>query len=241
MSGLLYRVDPYQGSAEAEVIAHTQEGGVVLSQTVFYPTGGGQPGDSGQLIWPGGVLNVATTVRDRHVAGRIALVPDAPRPLPAIGTTVLQKLDWTRRYRHMRLHTALHLLSVVIPLPVTGGAIGADKARLDFDMPEMPGDIAPIEAALNAMVDRDLPVNEDWITQAQLRARPELVKTMSVWPPESAGPLRLVRIGQGRDLVDQQPCGGTHVARLGEIGRLRLGRIEKKGRQNRRVYLHLDA
>ena len=241
MSGLLYRADPYQSTAEAEVIAHTPEGGVVLSQTVFYPTGGGQPGDSGQLLWSEGVMNVATTVRDRHVAERIALVPDASRPLPAIGTTVLQRLDWTRRYRHMRLHTALHLLSVVIPLPVTGGAIGADKARLDFDMPEMPDDIAPLEAALNAMVDRDLPVNEDWITQAQLRARPELVKSASVQIPASVGPLRLVRIGQGGDLVDLQPCGGTHVARLGEIGRLRLGRIEMKGRQNRRVYLHLDA
>jgi misacylated tRNA(Ala) deacylase len=141
----------------------------------------------------------------------------------------------------MRMHTALHLLSVVLPLPVTGGAIGAGKGRLDFDMPEAPEDKSTLEDALNALVARDLPVTEDWITEAELAANPALVKTMSVAPPTGAGRVRLIRIGQGAEQVDLQPCGGTHVPSTAEIGPLRLGKIEKKGRQNRRVTLHLAA
>jgi misacylated tRNA(Ala) deacylase len=150
-----------------------------------------------------------------------------------------QRLDWDRRYGHMRIHTALHLLSVVIPLPVTGGAVGADKGRLDFDMPDAPEDKALLEGRLNALVSRDLPVSEDWITEAELDAQPDLVKTMSVQPPRGAGRVRLVRIGEGANQVDLQPCGGTHVARTGEIGKLSFGKIEKKGRQNRRVTIAL--
>jgi misacylated tRNA(Ala) deacylase len=140
----------------------------------------------------------------------------------------------------MRMHTALHLLSVVIPLPVTGGAIGETRSRLDFDMPDTPEDRATLEEHLNLLVDRDLAVTEDWITEADLDADPGLVKTLSVRPPRGAGRVRLIRIGQGEREVDLQPCGGTHVARTGEIGTLRLGKFEKKGRQNRRVYLHLE-
>jgi len=135
----------------------------------------------------------------------------------------------------MRVHTALHLLSVVIPLPVTGGQIGVDRGRLDFDMPEPPKDMAAIEAALNRLIDRDLAVTEEWITDAELEANPGLVKTMSVRPPVGQGRVRLVRIGQ----IDLQPCGGTHVARTSEIGQVALGKIEKKGRVNRRVTLEL--
>lgn len=240
MTAPLFRQEPYLAEAEAEVTALTPEGGIVLDASLFYPTGGGQPGDSGRLIWPGGELGVATAVKVKDAPDQIALVPAEPLALPAIGTRVTQSLDWSRRHRHMRVHTALHLLSVVIPLPVTGGAIGADKGRLDFDMQDAPEDKAPLEALLNTLVDRDLPVLESWITDEELRARPELVKTMSVRPPIGAGHVRLIRIGEGGDQVDLQPCGGTHVARTGEIGRLRLGKIEKKGRQNRRVYLHLD-
>ncbi len=210
----------------------------MLDATIFYPTGGGQPGDSGQLRWSGGTLSVATTVKTE--TDQIALVPAEPHQLPALGTRVSQALDWQRRHRHMRVHTALHLLSVVIPLPVTGGAIGPDKGRLDFNMPEVPEDKTPLEDALNAMIDADLPVTESWITDQELRANPGLVKTMSVQPPTGAGQVRLIRIGQGRDQVDLQPCGGTHVARTGEIDRVRFGKIENKGRQNRRVHIHLD-
>jgi Ser-tRNA(Ala) deacylase AlaX len=139
----------------------------------------------------------------------------------------------------MRIHTALHLESVVLPFPVTGGQIGADKGRLDFLLPEPPDNPAAIEAALEALVDRDLTVAEDWISEAELDASPGLVKTMSVAPPRGAGQVRLIRIGQGAEQIDLQPCGGTHVARTGEIGGLRLGKIENKGKQNRRVTLHL--
>jgi misacylated tRNA(Ala) deacylase len=155
-----------------------------------------------------------------------------------VGAEIGQRLDWDRRLGHMRMHTALHLLSVVIPLPVTGGAVAADKGRLDFDMPEAPEDKSLLEGRLNALVTRDLPVTESWITESELDANPGLVKTMSVKPPRGAGRIRLIRIGEdGAGQIDLQPCGGTHVRRTGEIGKLAIGKIEKKGRQNRRVTL----
>ncbi|MEB8388505.1 alanyl-tRNA editing protein [Rhodobacteraceae bacterium KMM 6894] len=234
----LYHADPYATRAPGRVVGHTPEGAVVLDASLFYPTGGGQPGDGGQISWSGGAMDVATTARTED--GIAALVPSAPQPLPPVGTVVEQHIDWPRRHRLMRMHTALHLLSVVIPLPVSGGAVGEGRSRLDFDMPEAPQDRDTLEALLNRMVDDDLPVIESWISDAELAANPGLVKTMSVAPPRGTGPVRLIAIGDGRDRVDLQPCGGTHVARTGEIGRLRLGKIEKKGRHNRRVYLHLD-
>jgi len=233
----LYRTDPYLRDAQARVVALTGEGGLVLDRSVFYPTGGGQPGDAGLVEWDGGRLEIATAVKGDGDA--VVLVPAAPQAVPAVGVSVTQHLDWSRRHRHMRVHTALHLLSVVIPLPVTGGQIGAEKGRLDFDMPDSPGDKEALETALNDLIARDLAVTEDWITDAELAASPGLVKTMSVMPPTGQGRVRLIRIGQGGDQVDLQPCGGTHVARTGEIGKVRLGKIEKKGRQNRRVSLHL--
>jgi misacylated tRNA(Ala) deacylase len=239
MTEPLFQTDPYLHEAEASVVGHTPEGGIIVDRSVFYATGGGQPGDSGRLVWSGGSLAIATAVKAE--GGRIALVPAEPLPLPPPGTPVRQVLDWERRHRHMRVHTALHLLSVVIPLPVTGGQIGAERGRLDFDMPEPPADVAALEEALNELIGRDLPVTEDWITDAELAARPELVKTMSVAPPTGQGRVRLIRIGQGAEQIDLQPCGGTHVARTAEIGRVEIGRIEKKGRQNRRVSLTLAS
>jgi misacylated tRNA(Ala) deacylase len=238
MTDPLFRADPYLAEAEARVTAHTPQGGVVLDQTVFYPTGGGQPGDSGRLDWEQGSLTIATTLRAED--GQIALIPAEGQTLPPVGTDLRQILDWARRHRIMRMHTALHLLSVVIPLPVTGGSVGEARSRLDFDMPEAPGDRDALDAQLNYLVERDLAVEESWITEAELDANPGLVKTMSAAPPRGAGRVRLIRIGQGAAQVDLQPCGGTHVARTAEIGALRLGKVEKKGRQNRRVYLHLD-
>jgi misacylated tRNA(Ala) deacylase len=237
MTEVLFRRDAYLTEAEATVLAHTPEGGIVLDRTVFYPTSGGQPGDSGLLVWDGGRLPIATAVKAE--GGHVALVPAEPMALPAPGTALRQQIDWARRHRHMRVHTALHLLSVVIPLPVTGGQIGADRGRLDFDMPDPPENIAALEARLNGLVARDLPVTESWITDEELLANPGLVKTMSAAPPMGQGRVRLVRIGQGADQIDLQPCGGTHVARTAEIGRLAFGKIEKKGRQNRRVTISL--
>jgi misacylated tRNA(Ala) deacylase len=235
----LFRNDPYAREAEATVIALAPGGGVVLDRSLFYPQGGGQPGDSGWLEWQGGRLAVVNAVRGE--GGAVVLVPEPGAVLPPPGTAVRQELDWGRRYLHMRVHTALHLLSVVLPFPVTGGQIGAGKGRLDFAMEEAPGDREALEEVLNALAGRDLPVTEDWITDEELAANPGLVKTMSVRPPAGQGRVRLVRIGQGAEQVDLQPCGGTHVARTGEVGRILLARIESKGRLNRRVAIALEG
>ena len=234
----LFRKDAYARMTEARVLGRTEQGGIILDRSLFYATGGGQPGDSGQLLWGEGQCSIATTVKGQGDA--IVLVPHEGEVLPEEGATVTQVLDWDRRYGHMRVHTALHLLSVVIPLEVTGGSIGAEKGRLDFNMPEAPEDKQMLQDQLQALIDRDLEVTEDWITDEELDANPLLVKTMSVSPPRGAGQVRLVRIGTAEEQIDLQPCGGTHVKRTGEIGRIRLGKVEKKGKQNRRVYLHLE-
>jgi misacylated tRNA(Ala) deacylase len=238
MSKMLFRTDAYMREAQAKVIAHTMEGGVVLDETIFYPKGGGQPGDSGQLRWDNQVMPIATAIKGD--GEQIVLIPSEPQALPPVGAILIQELDWERRHKHMRVHTALHLLSVAVPFGVTGGSIGAGQGRLDFDMPDAPENREIIEHALQAFVEMDVVVSEEWIDQATLDATPELVKTLSVKPPRGAGRIRLVRIGSGDDQIDLQPCGGTHVGRTGEIGALRLGKIEKKGRMNRRIYLHLD-
>ena len=237
MTHPIFRDAPYQKEARGRVIAQTPEGGIVLDQSLFYATSGGQPGDTGRLSWQGGGCGVATAVKGE--GDSIVLVPDAG-PLPDIGTEVAQELDWEQRHSHMRVHTALHLLSVVIPLPVTGGSISRGKGRLDFDMPDALDNKDALQDQLNALIEKDLAVIESWISEAELDANPGLVKTMSVQPPRGAGRIRLIRIGEGADQVDLQPCGGTHVARTAEIGRVRLGKTEKKGKQNRRVYLHLE-
>lgn len=237
MTRPLFRDDAYRTEAPGTVSALTAAGGVVLDASLFYPTGGGQPGDRGLLRWEGGEMAVADTVKG--AGPDIVLMPAEGAALPTVGAEVMQEIDWALRSRHMRVHTALHLLSVVLPYPVTGGAIGPDKGRLDFAMQEPPGDKAGIEAALNALIARDLAVTADWITDDELAANPGLVKTMSVAPPSGAGRVRLIRIGEGAGQVDLQPCGGTHVARTGEIGAVRIGKVEKKGRLNRRVNIHL--
>jgi len=238
MTELLFRKDAYAREAMGKVTEITSEGGIVLNGSVFYPTSGGQPGDGGVLRWKGGEIDIATAVKG--IGDTVVLVPAEPAGLPAVGQEVTQVLSWDRRYRHMRVHTALHLLSVVIPLPVSGGSISAEKGRLDFDMPEAPEDKAALEDDLNRLIACNMDVTAEWITDEALDAQPDLVKTMSVQPPRGGGKIRLVRIGFGDETADLQPCGGTHVANTQEIGRVRLGKIEKKGRQNRRVYLHLE-
>ncbi len=238
MTTPLFRDDAYLRDASGAVVAITEEGGIVLDQTIFYPTSGGQPGDAGRLTWDGGGIDIATTVKGQ--SDDIVLVPAEPAALPEPGTPVQQSIAWDRRHRLMRMHTALHLLSVVIPLPVTGGSIGTDKSRLDFDMEHAPQDKDALNATLNDLIACHFGVTDEWITESELDANPGLVKTLSVQPPRGAGRIRLVRIGAGENTADLQPCGGTHVANTDEIGRVRIGKIEKKGRQNRRVYLHLE-
>ena len=237
MTEPLFRNDAYLREAAAVVTGHTDEGGVILDASIFYPTGGGQPGDAGALAWNGQRLEIATAVKG--TGEDIVLLPAEPVAMPAVGQVLTQHLDWERRHRLMRVHTALHLLSVVIPLPVTGGSIGADKGRLDFDMPDPLEDKDALETRLNEIIALDLIVSESWISDAELAANPGLVKTMSVKPPMGAGRVRLVRIGPRDAPTDLQPCGGTHVRSTGEIGLVRLGKVEKKGKQNRRVNLHL--
>ncbi len=232
MTQKLFADDAYLKETDAKVVAHTAQGGIVLDRSIFYPTGGGQMGDTGQLD----DLEIVSTVKGEN--SDIVLVPAEGSKLPAIGSAVHQVLDWEARHRMMRLHTGLHLLSVAVPLPVTGGQIRAEKARLDFAMPEPLEDKQAVEDALNALVAADHPVSEQWISEAELDANPGLVKTMSVQPPRGAGRIRLVRIGD-TEQVDLQPCGGTHVRSTGEIGRLRLGKMEKKGRINRRMNVFL--
>ena len=239
MTKPLFRDDAYQREAKGTVTAITDEGGIVLDQCIFYPTSGGQPGDSGKLEWDGGAIEIAVAVKGQ--GDDIVLVPAEPAALPPVGAVIQQTIAWDRRHRLMRVHTALHLLSVVIPLPVSGGSIAADKGRLDFDMPEAPADKAALDETLNKLIACNFAVSDEWISEAALDANPALVKTMSVQPPRGSGRIRLVRIGQGENTADLQPCGGTHVANTAEIGRVRIGKIEKKGKQNRRVYLHLET
>lgn len=227
---LLFRDDAYLRSADATVLAVNDRRGIVLDRTVFYATGGGQPGDTGTIERNGAPIAIATTV---YGDGKVDVVhvPGDVEPLPEPGEKVRAVLDWERRHRHMRIHTGLHLLSVVVPFPVTGGSIGADEGRLDFDVE---GDLPAkdeIEARLNALVAADHAVTQEWITDDELLANPGLVKTMKVKPPMGTGRVRLVRIGD----IDLQPCGGTHVRSTAEIGSLVIGKIESKGRQNRRV------
>jgi len=234
MTQFLFRDDAYLRNAEALVTGVTPEGGFLLDRTIFYATSGGQPGDSGAVEREDGSwITIGTAIHPEGDKTRIVHVPAEGQGLPAVGEVVRLSLDWDRRYRLMRMHTALHLLSVVFPFSVTGGSVGTDKGRLDFDMPEVPADLPDLEARLNAFVTENHPVTTEWITDEEMAANPDLIKTMNVKPPMGQGRVRLVRIGP----VDLQPCGGTHVATTGEIGPLKLGKIEKKGSINRRVSL----
>lgn len=231
MTALLFADDAYRRACDATVVG-VQGNAVELDQTVFYAQGGGQPGDRGTLTLPdGSALAIANAVKGETPGQVLHLLAEGTTP-PAPGTKVTAAVDWDRRHKLMRMHTALHLLSAVLPFPVTGGQVGDDKGRLDFDIPEATLDKDEIGAKLNALVAADHSVTSDWITDAELDARPDLVKTMSVQPPRGAGRVRLLKIGDG---VDLQPCGGTHVRRTGEIGPLAVAKIEKKGRLNRRV------
>lgn len=235
MTEALYLDNPYLDLAEATVTAVGTDGGLYIDRSIFYPQGGGQPGDSGVIEWGTGLkTNIKNTVYspDRK---SIILIPEEGQDVPQLGQTVLQHLDWERRHALMRMHTALHLLSVVLPYPVTGGQIGVEEGRLDFDLPE--GETVErvsLTQAINTLIRTAHPVVTEWITDEELAANPALVKTMKVKPPVGAGRVRLVRIGTD---IDLQPCGGTHVGSTAEIGEVHISKIENKGRVNRRVRL----
>ena len=229
MTDRLYQTDSYCREVETTV-THCVEQRVTLADSLFYPQGGGQPGDTGSLSWSSGQAEVIDT---RYGAdGEIELLLADGAPNPAEGTPVTASIDWPRRHRLMRIHTCLHLLSAVLPYPVTGGQVSDGNGRLDFDLPDNP-DKQDVEEQLNRLISQDHPVSFRWIDESELDANPQLVKTLSVQPPRGAGRIRLIDIPG----VDLQPCGGTHVKRTGEIGPIRIRKIEKKGRQNRRVKL----
>lgn len=231
----LFRDDAYLIETEAEIIGINEHGGIILSQTVFYPTGGGQPGDAGVLVTASGAeIPIATTVYGTDKS-EIVHVPAEGAALPAAGERVTARIDWPTRLKRMRIHTALHLLTTVLPYPVTGGAIGDGEGRLDFDIPDAGLDKDAISTELMRRIKQNATVTQQWITDAELEANPGLVKTMSVKPPMGTGRVRLVNI-EGLDL---QPCGGTHVNNTSEIGEVTVTNIEKKGKQNRRVRIAL--
>ena len=233
MTETLHVADPYLCVAEGRV-TDSGPGFVILDRTVFYPAGGGQPADPGSLETADG--RMIPVIGTGYGDGRQSVILRIPEEdvAPQVGDTLVQHVDWATRYRHMRMHTALHLLSVVLPYPVTGGQIGAEESRLDFDMPDGGIDREAVTRQLMAHVEADHPVTTEWITDEALAANPGLVKTMQVKPPTGSGRVRLVRIGQDLDL---QPCGGTHVRSTAEIGEVHVARVEKKGRINRRVRL----
>ena len=233
MSTLQFREDAYARECDATV-THIDARGIQLDRTVFYPTGGGQPGDAGVLRSAAGDIAIANTIKGDGLESVIH-VPAAGSRMPAAGERVTATIDWDRRHRLMRFHTALHLLCSIVPGAVTGGSIGEDKARLDFDVATDSLDKESIQSRLNALVAAGHSVTPRWITDAELAARPELVRTMSVKPPTGHGSVRLLDI----EGVDLQPCGGTHVRNTAEIGLVVVAKIENKGRQNRRIIINL--
>ena len=233
----LYRADAYLRDCSATVLAINDRGGIILDRTIFYPTAGGQPGDRGGLEIAGaGPCPIATTVYDEDRT-TIVHVPAEGAAVPQVGSSVRVVLDWETRHRHMRMHTALHLLCSLVRFPVTGGQIGAEEGRLDCDITDASAvDKDQLTEAISALISADHPVTERWITEEELDANPQLVRTMSAKPPRGSGRVRLVAIGENGS-VDLQPCGGTHVRSTAEIGPIAVTRIEKKGKQNRRIRL----
>jgi misacylated tRNA(Ala) deacylase len=231
-TGELFREDAYLKSCDAVVTA-IDEKGIRLDRTVFYPTGGGQPGDIGRLrLADGTVVEIRDTIKGA-APGEIIHVPAEGAPTLSHGMAVTAELDWERRHRLMRMHTCLHLLSAIIKGDVTGGQVSDGKGRLDFNLPDQTPDKEHINSELQRLVAEDHATRTIWITDEEMTARPELVRTMSVKPPMGRGRVRLLEI----DGVDLQPCGGTHVGRTGEIGTVECVKIENKGKMNRRVNL----
>ena len=232
MTELLFRDDGYMRSCAARVIA-TDPRGIRLDRTVFYPIGGGQPGDTGVLrLGSGREIAIVDTIKGDG-PDEVIHVPASASALPGPGTELVAEIDWERRYRLMRMHTCLHLLCSVVPGAVTGGQVSDGKGRLDFDVPGSSLDKETLSGRLNALIAEAHPVGPRWITDAELAAQPELVRTMSVKPPSGMGRVRLIEISG----IDLQPCGGTHIRNTSEIGPVAVTKIENKGKQNRRVIL----
>ncbi|SDO10750.1 alanyl-tRNA editing protein [Aureimonas jatrophae] len=231
-----YLDDAYLSTLESAVVGLDGETGIAVARSNFYPAGGGQPGDTGFIEREDGRQISIVDTRRSDDRLRIVLVAAPGSELPSIGETVVLHVDWARRYKLMRMHTALHLLTVVCPYPVTGAAVGEDEGRIDFDWPEADIDKEAVTLGLQRLVDANHAVGTRWITDDELDANPGLVKSANVKPPRGSGRVRLVTIGLD-GAIDSQPCGGTHVLETREIGTLHVGKVEKKGRTNRRIRL----
>ncbi len=229
----VFREDSYRTNDEAKVVAVNDRGGILLDRTIFYATSGGQPGDTGFLERADGTRIPIEATITGETKEEIIHLPASGHAAPAVGETLSLFIDWPRRLKLMRMHTACHLLTVVCPYPITGAAVGEEDSRVDFDMPDVSVAKEEVTARLMDLVNADHPIFTRWITQEELAANPGLVKSKNVRPPTGAGRIRLVCIGKD-EAVDSQPCGGTHVAATAEIGEIHIGKIEKKGRENRR-------
>ncbi len=229
----IFRSDPYLSSNEATVVAVLEEG-LILDKTVFYPEGGGQPGDIGRIANNTFEADVTNTIKS--TGGILHLIDNKLGSISA-GDDVKIDIDWERRYSLMRMHTALHILCSIVDGAVTGGSVGVQKSRLDFDIPGERPDKESLTQQLMEIVDRNYPVVSSWISDQELQENPDLIRTMSVKPPTGTGQVRMIRIG---DAIDFQPCGGTHVKSTGEIGKIKISKIENKGKQNRRINLTWD-
>jgi len=234
MTEELFKEATYSKTADAKVYRVMDEG-LILDRTIFYPEGGGQPGDIGSLrLQDGQDLTVTNTLKTPN---GILHILNVNKGEIIVGQGVTMNIDWERRFRHMRMHTALHLLCSQVKGDVTGGAIGAQKSRLDFNIPGERPEKEELEEKINTLIADDHELSISWITDEELKANPDLVRTMSVKPPMGTGHIRMVRIGEN---IDFQPCGGTHVKSTGEIGAIKIGKIENKGRQNRRINILLS-
>lgn len=225
--------DAYLTACEGMVVAITDSGGIILDETNFYATSGGQPGDSGHLEREDGTKIVITTTISGETKQEIVLVPASGEPLPSIGETVVGHIDWERRYNLMRMHTACHVLSVVCPFPITSASVGPDESRVDLDIPDPTYTKEFVTEKMMEIISANHPITSEWISEAELDANPGIVKSKNVRPPRGAGRIRLVILGENAS-IDSQPCGGTHVSETAEVGELHIAKIEKKGRENRR-------
>ena len=232
MTKHIFSEDPYTRECEARVIFASEES-IELDSTVFYPTGGGQPGDTGFINLKNGTkITVLNTLKDLNTGQVFHQINDCKAP-SVLGETVIATIDWDRRYRHMKMHTCLHLLGAIIDAPITGGQLGENKGRLDFDLPNLDLSKEQIELRLNEIIQSSQPTTISWITDEDLAMQPDLVRTMKVKPPAGKGKVRLLKIGN----IDLQPCGGTHVKSTSEIGTVRIHKIQTKGKQNRRIHV----
>ncbi|MEE9314190.1 MAG: alanyl-tRNA editing protein [Rhizobiaceae bacterium] len=229
----LFADDGYASTCDCEVVAINDQGGIILNQTVFYATSGGQPGDTGFLErTDGSQISITATVFDQGGKEFIVHVPASGEAVPKVGEKLVAHIDWQRRYKLSRMHTACHILSVVCPYPITGASVGEEQSRVDFDMSDT-SDKTEISAAMMELVNANHPIFTRWITEQELDDNPNLVKSKNVKPPRGIGDIRLVCIGEN-STIDSQPCGGTHVSETQEVGEIHIGKIEKKGRENRR-------